>query len=234
MTATQQPAAAPGAQPVGTASAAGGDGQGGDALDALDAALRDDAGEGQDGGEPQEWTPPTREQWEAQQAALEAERAKLARARKQAQRLREGGAKGAVQPPAPVEGQPEGAPAAADPQLAVWQTRAVRSSAKAQLLERGADPDMVDLALGRLNIAEVSFDADDEPELDEWLDRMEDRYPKLFAKADAGTSTATGTRPVGGVNQGNAAGRPAPRKLSLGEQIIENSRRASQSGRRSG
>jgi hypothetical protein len=88
---------------------------------------------------------------------------------------------------------------------------------------------MVDLALDRLRAEQVEFDGDDEPILDTWLDEMEDRYPKLFAK---NTTTATGPRPVGGVNQGNAATRPAAKPLSLGEQIIANSRAATTAGRR--
>lgn len=192
-----------------------GDGAQPDALDALDAALGDDPTQESDGGEPQEWTPPTREEWEAAQAALEAERGKLKRARQQAQRLRQGKAQ-------PADGA-EGAPTAPDPQTEVWRDRAVRQAAKAQLLERGADPGMVDLALGRLKAAEVDFE-DDEPLLDDWLDEMEERYPKLFAKPT--TAPPAGPPVPGRVNQGGATARPQPKPLSLGEQIIANSERA--------
>jgi hypothetical protein len=219
----QTPPAAPGASPVMTGTPTDPGTQQGDALDELDAALGEGEnatgaeGEGQHG---EQWTPPTREQWDAAQAQLEAERAKLKRARQQAQRLREG-AKAIPAASAPVEGQ-EASPAGADTaQIAVWQTRAVRAAAKAQLLGRGADPDMVDLALARLRAEQVDFDTDDEPLLDTWLDEMEDRYPKLFAKA-----LQTGARPVGGLNQAGATARPAPRTLSLGEQIIANSQKA--------
>lgn len=223
--------AAPPAQAGTQGAPADGDGQQqGDALDELDAALGEDGGAGQDGGEQAQWTPPTREEWEAHQAALEAERAKLKRARQQAQRLREG-AKPAAAAPAADGGEGAQAPSGPDPQITVWQTRAVRASAKAELLNRGADPDMVDLALARLHADQIEFDGEDEPILDTWLDEMEDRYPKLFAK-DGAAAPAAGARPAAGVNQGQAAARQPPRALSFGEQVMANSARATQAGRR--
>lgn len=208
----QQPAPAESAEP--------------DALDALDAALADDpTGD----GEPEEWTPPTREEYEAQKAAhqaeLEKERAKLERARKQAQRLREG--KPAT--PAAAEGQ---APAADGEDLAKWQTRAVRASAREALKDKGADPDLVELALARLKPGTVEFDEDDEPLLDEWLDEMQERYPKLFASA-APAAAAPARRP-GRVDQGaGATGQPARPQLSLGEKILAKSEAARRAGGRS-
>lgn len=184
----------------------------------------DDDPEGGDGGEPEEWTPPTREQWEAQQAALDAEKAKLKRARDQAKRLREG--KGAE--PAGEGGQP----AAGNGEVDVWKGRAVRAAAKAELIDRGADPDMVDLALARLKPGEIEFDADDEPELDDWLDEMQERYPKLFAKTPAAPA-AEPRRRAGRVDQAApAGGTPARPKPSLGELIIQKSEAARTAGRR--
>lgn len=199
-----------------------------DALDALDEALADDPASE---AEPDEWTPPTREEWEAAQAAhraeVEKEQAKLKRAREQARRLREGR-------PAGTEGstQPQPADAGASPDIAVWQARAVRTAAKAELLARGADPDMVDLAVARLRPAEIQFDEDDEPDLDEWLDDMQTSYPKLFQTATA-PSPAPQRRP-GRVDQGAAAaGPPARPQMSLGEQIIARSEAARRAGSRS-
>lgn len=184
----------------------------------------DDDPEGGDGDEPEEWTPPTREQWKAQQAALDAEKAKLKRARDQAKRLREG--KGAE--PAGEGGQP----AAGGGEVDVWKGRAVRAAAKAELIDRGADPDMVDLALARLKPGEIEFDADDEPELDDWLDEMQERYPKLFAKTPAAPTQEPRPRP-GRVNQAAPAnGTPARPKMSLGEAIIAKSEAARLAGRR--
>lgn len=170
----------------------------------------------EDGQAEPEWTPPTREQWEAAQA-------KLARARKQAQALREKSR--ATAPSAPAD--PEAA-AAAQADVERWQTRAVRTAAKAELLTRGADPDMVDLALGRLKVSQVEFDDDDQPDLDEWLEEMQDRYPKLFKQPEA---PAVPARPKAGRVETPAA-RPVRPKPSLGEQIVANSLGAN--GRRRG
>lgn len=181
-------------------------------------------------GEEEEWTPPTREQWQAQQAAhkaaLEAEKAKLARARKQAERLRKGGT---AKPEGAAEG--DGAQPATAGEADVWRRRAVRASAKAQLLDRGADSDTVNLMLGDLKPERIEFDDQDEPELDDWLDDMEERYPKMFVKAPAAPAAE---RPrTGRVEQGApSGGRPVRPKLSLGEQIIAKSEAARLAGRR--
>lgn len=210
-----------------TATAEGGET---DPLDALDAALGADEQAAGEGGEPQEWKAPTEEEWKAQQAAYEAAQAKLKRARTQAQSLREK-AKG-VPTTAGAEGDAatEGAAAVPDPQLAVWQGRAVRAAAKVQLLERGADPDLLDLALARLRPDEIDFNKDDEPELEDWLDELEEKHPKLFAKPAA--AAESGRRALGGVNQGraaNGAGTSKPKRY--GELVIENARRAQRGGR---
>lgn len=210
---------------------------------ARDAAAESDADEldegavdetGDSGGEEEEWTPPTREQWQAQQdahkAALEAERAKLARARKQAERLRKGGAQAVGGDGAAGEG---GQQAAAGGEVDVWRGRAVRAAAKAGLLDRGADSETVSLMLGGLKTDRIEFDDSDEPELDDWLDEMEERYPKLFAKA--APVPAEPARPrAGRVEQGAPAGaRPPVRpKPSLGQLIIDKSEMARRNGRR--
>lgn len=201
--------------------------QEGDALDALDEALADDPTT-DEGAEPEEWTPPTREEWEAQQtahkAALEAEQGKLKRAREQAKKLREG--KGGTSP----EGQPP-ASAAQPEELAVWQTRAVNAFAETALLKRGADPEMIDLALARLKPAEVDFDEDNRPDLDEWLDEMQERYPRLFAPATPAPAAAA--RRAGRVDQAAAgAGQPVRPQLSLGEKILAKSEAARRAGGR--
>jgi len=171
-----------------------------------------DEPDGGDDPEAQEWTAPTREQWEAQQAALDAEKAKLKRAREQAKRLREG---------KPAEGAAGdgGQPAAHSGEVDVWKGRAVRAAAKVELINRGADPDMVDLALGRLKVDTVEFDHDDQPDLEEWIEDMQDRYPKLFKQPEA---PAAQQRPKAGKVETPSA-RPVRPKMSLGEQIVANS-----------
>lgn len=202
-----------------------------DALDELEAALADDP-TGAEGGEPEEWTAPTREEHAAllaaHQAEREADQAKLKRAREQAKRLREG--KPAI--PAKAEGGQPAPTDAAGGDVAVWQARAVRASAKAELINRGADPEMVDLVLARLKPGEVDFTDDDEPDLDEWLDDMQASYPKLFAPATP--APAAQPRRPGRVDQGaTASGQPVLPQLSLGQQIIAKSEAARRAGSRS-
>jgi len=185
-----------------------------DDAEQLDEESEDGEGEGQ--AEP-DYTPPTKQQWEATQA-------KLKRARDQARKLREAG-------------KAASAPAAADPQAAAaaqadverWQTRAVTTAAKAELLTRGADPDMVDLALGRLKVSQIEFGDDDQPDLEDWLDEIQDRYPKLFKQPEAAPAPAA--RPKAGRVE-TPTGQPVRAKMSLGQQIIANSQGLS--GRRRG
>lgn len=191
----------------------------GDALDELENALGTD---GEPAEQPAEWTPPTREEWEAHQAALEAEKAKLARARRQAQRLREGKApQGALAEP----GEDGAGAAGPDPALSVWQQRAVRASAKSELLARDARPGMVDLLLGQLRSETVEFDDEDNPDLEEWLDRMQERFPDAFGKPEP-AQPAPGRRPAGTVDQGKGSGRPVGRQMTYGERVIANSQAA--------
>jgi hypothetical protein len=182
-------------------------------------------------GDESEWTPPTREEYERQQAehkaALEAERAKLARARRQAERLRKGGT------PAAGDGTPAGEGGQGGQEGVVdWRGRAVRASARAELLDRGADSDMVGLMLAALRPERIEFDDNGDPELDDYLDDMEERYPKLFAKTPAAPAEPARPRP-GRVDQGAASGaRPVRPKLGIGQQIIANSQAATRAGRR--
>lgn len=213
-------------QPATPAAAATAEPGEADPLDALDQALADDPAAGS--GEPAEWTAPTREEHEALLAAhkseVEKERAKLHRAREQAKKLREG--KTTPGEPA-AEGDDGGSPASGpDPQVAVWQNRAVRAAAKAELLNRKADPDLVDLALARLKPNEIDFTDDGDPDLDAWIDELEEKYPKLF-NIPAAAAAPAGRQSMGGVDQGRAArGAGTPAKKRFGDLVLENSRRA--------
>lgn len=158
----------------------------------------DDAGtdEGDDGGETPDEEPGTDIDWKSmydeQAAALEATQAKLQRARAQAKNLRlaaqsAGTPAAPAAPVAPRRQQPRNEP---EPQVVTvpdtaeverWQTRAVLADARAQLLSRGCDPELIDAPLSRLKVGEIDWDGD-EPMLDEYLDEMEERYPKLFMR----------------------------------------------------
>lgn len=153
------------------------------------------------------WTPPT-------EAEYKATLAKLNRSRTQAKTLRE--AAEAAKAAGTAATAAEGAPAGIDPKvLAQAQMRVVRTEAKARLLQEQIDPDMLDLALGLLRPSEIAFIGDD-PDLDEWIDAVKDKHPKLFG---AVVTQPQGRQPVGTVNQGAAATR-TPKKLSFGEQVL--------------
>lgn len=155
----------------------------------------------------EEWKPPTKEEWEITQG-------KLKRARTQAQKLREA-SKGKPKPKDEAEVAKDNA------ELERWQLRAIRSDAKSGLLERGADPEMVELALAKLKPAEVEFNDDDDPDLEDWLDEMEERYPKLFVKEEVAPKQR---RKPGTIDQGAGNnGRPQKPAKTFGQLLIERS-----------
>lgn len=180
----------------------------GDEDGTLDVDETDEQDEGAEGTEGAEFVPPTKEQWDALQG-------KLSRARKQAQRLRESSKNGTVTPPEEAEKQRG--------ELEKWQVRAVRADAKAGLLERGADADLIDLALSKLKIADISFDDDDSADLEDWYDEMEEKYPKLFAKQGAPSTSATNRTPrrPAAIDQGAAGnGKPANRQGTFADTLL--------------
>lgn len=187
-----------------------------------------------DGAEAEEqdaWTPPSKDEWEKQQA-------KLKRANEQAKKLREAAtataAKKTVPAPRPAPrpapqaaAEPEPQPGIDPAELAKWQTRAVRGEARKALEDRGADRDLVALVLNQLKVEEIDFDDNDAPVLDYWLDEMEDKYPKLFAQLQPEPAPAAPRPRPGRVDQGaTAGGKPVRKPLSLGEQIVANAARA--------
>lgn len=209
-----------------------------------DDELDDDGDEAGAGDGAADWKPPTKEEWEAAQA-------KLKRARDQAKRLREasGGRDGdRSRRPAARAGARQGDRQAArtgaqrqaggrddvDDELdrrereaesrereERWEMRAVRGDARAALLARGAATDLVDLAIAKIKPSDIEYDDDDEPILDDWLDRMEERYPRLFRRRQAGTGAAgggareqgdrpaAGGRRAGSLDQGAGSSRAA-------------------------
>lgn len=180
----------------------------GDEDGTLDVDETDEQDEGAEGAEGAEFVPPTKEQWDALQG-------KLARARKQAQRLRESSKNGTVTPPEEAEKQKG--------ELEKWQVRAVRSDARAGLLERGADSDLIELALSKLKIADIAFDDDDNADLEDWFDEMEEKYPKLFAKQGvSSTSTANrGPRRPAAIDQGAGNnGKPAKGQGTFADSLL--------------
>lgn len=212
----------------------GADGSGEDDLDG-DADL-----EGDDADSDAEPVVDWKARYDAQAAALEASDAKLRRARLQAKTLREQAAAANPAVPAAAAASPLAVPARrpaaaaqpavpAEPQVVTvqddsevvrWQEKAIRADAKSALLARGCDPDLLDAPLSRLKVGDIDWDGDD-PILDEYLDAMEERYPKLFAKPEPVAAPRVGAqRRPGSINQGAAAaGQPAQSQPSFGERL---------------
>lgn len=175
-------------------------------LDEQELAEEQEGDELEEVDETLEWSPPSKEEWDKLQG-------KLNRANKQAQKLRENSRTGKV-----VDEDEEKNKQHTE-ELTRWQLRAIRSDAKSGLLERGADPDMVELALGKLKPSDVEFNDDDDPELEDWLDDMEERYPKLFNKVEEVKPKAQ--RKPNSIDQGagNTA-KPSKPKQTMGEMLV--------------
>lgn len=206
----------------------------GDADDLDDENAEDtDGEEGEEAEEQIDW----KAKFEEQQAALEASQAKLQRARAQAKSLREKAE--ASTPPTPKPpvktarppakaaptSEPEAITVQDDSEVQRWQERAIKADARAQLLARGCDPDLIDAPLSRLRVGEIDWD-EDEPILDEYLDAMEERYPKLFAKPEPPAPVRTnGARRASSIDQGAVAGagagRPVQARKSFGDMLWE-------------
>jgi hypothetical protein len=169
--------------------------------------------------------------YEEQAAALEASQAKLQRARAQAKSLREQQAAASTTPPAPARRQqpkldPEPVVVQDTAEVERWQVRAVLADAKSALIQRGCDPDLVDAPLSKLKVGEIDWD-DDEPILDEYLDAMEERYPKLFAKPEPVAAAAPrvgGVRRAASIDQAagtGSTGRAPQERKSFGQALWE-------------
>lgn len=211
---------------MGASQPAGGD----DPDEPDDVAEIDEAEEGEEDGAESEPVVDWKAKYEEQAAALEASQAKLHRARAQAKALRE--AANVPAPTPPTSATRKTAPPKPDPEPVVvqdtaeverWQVRAVQAEARSQLISRGCDPDLVDAPLSRLRVSEIDWDGDD-PILDEYLDAMEERYPKLFAKPEpvAAAPRPGGVRRAASIDQaaGNGArGRTPEKEISFGERL---------------
>jgi len=136
---------------------------------------------------------------------------KLAKTRREAKNLRIANRKLRDGEDAPDEKTVEERKHAAE--LNKWQERSIRSGAKAALVQKGADPEFIDLLVGKIKSAEIDFDDDDEPVFDDWLEEMEEKYPKAFTPSSPRRRTPS-------VDQAAAATKPTKRQPSYGEQVI--------------
>jgi hypothetical protein len=183
----------------------------------LDSEGEDGDSEGED-GDTEEYAPPTKEEWEAAQR-------KLARVRREAQnlrkRVREGGDR--TSGDGKKDQVSDGDQAVSETEK--WRTRAGREHAKSELLSRGADKEFVGLLLASLRPDDIEWDDDEDPDVEDWIERMEEKYPRAFGEAaSAAKPSAPAAKRPGRLNGAETSnGRRGPAggsTLSFGEQII--------------
>ncbi|WP_213451580.1 phage scaffolding protein [Rhizomonospora bruguierae] len=199
----------------------------------------DDTGDDETAGETDEWTPPTREQWEAAETA----RRKANREAMERRRLLQEhgidprtGKKTGADDDAAAPAEPAGSgqnPAdikralkdAADRAAAKTELRYKpalhKLAAKNALDDAGCDPGYRDLVLAGLDMSQV--DVDDEGNvsgLDEQITDLKVRYPAVF-KQKAATKRTQGTVPAGAKTSGadavDGGAKPTKPAKSIGD-----------------
>lgn len=158
-----------------------------------------------DESEEDEWTPPSREDWEKVQAALkkaqaEAKRRRLANKAKEGADIPEG-AEAVEKAVAEAEGK--------------WKTKVIRAEARGALASAGVDSAKLNKALRLLDMDEIDVDEDDEVHgLEDQIDELREEFPELFApKHDAASH---GRR----VPRANGAGKTAPPKPKSSADLL--------------
>lgn len=159
-------------------------------------------------GQENEWTPPTREEWEALQKEKATARSEAAdRKRKLAELTKQ-------HEDADSKSKREATEAA----LASIKPVAIRAEAKAAFLAAGADATKVSKLTRWLDLSKIEIDGDDVTGLDDQVAELKQDFPELFGKP-ANDNEDDGRKPrVPKVNTKPAA--PAgDRLLTVGEQV---------------
>jgi hypothetical protein len=128
--------------------------------------------------ETEEWTPPTKEEWEALQAEKTTTADKLKRANAESADRR----KKLVE----LEKKSEDADGkaqreAAEAAVAKYKPVAIKAAAKAAFIEQGASSARVDRLFRMLDLDKIDFDGDDISGLDDQVDELKKDVPELFA-----------------------------------------------------
>lgn len=102
---------------------------------------------------------------------------------------------------------------------------AVRKTAKAELLAAGADKETVDLLADKINPADVEMGDDGEFDLEDAIDELKEKYPKLFTDpADNGRAP----RRPGGIGKKQQAAAGDARNMS--EKLFDAARKSARYG----
>lgn len=167
----------------------------------------DSDGDG-DGDGSDDWTPPTKEEFEALQAKLKKANTESAARRKKLAELQQ------QHEDADTKAQRE----AADAAIAKYKPVAVKAAAKAAFLEQGANSARVDRLFRMLDLDAIEFDGDDITGLDEQVEELKADVPELFSgkKSDEDTNDGKTKAP-----KLTAAGRkPGQEQLTPGDLIV--------------
>lgn len=166
-----------------------------------------------------EWTPPTREEFEALQkqiaekdAAIAERDKKVRQANKQAADRRGELAKLQQQyEDADSKAQREAVEAA----MAAVKPVAVRSAAKAAFLEAGARSERFDRLFKMLDLDRIEVDGDDVTGLDDQVDELKADVPELFTPPKG----AEEPKPKQAPRISPAGKKPAPQPMTPGDQV---------------
>lgn len=169
--------------------------------------------EGETPEETEEWTPPTKEEWEALRAEKSTADAKATKATAESITRRKKIAELQQQSEdADGKAQREAAEAA----VAKYKPVAVKAAAKAAFLEQGANSARVDRLFRMLDLDKIEFDGDDITGLEDQVDELKKDVPELFAKSEKDDDNDG--RPK--TPRLSAAGkRPAQQELTPGDII---------------
>lgn len=163
--------------------------------------------------ETEEWTPPTKEEWEALQAekATTADKLKKANA-ESAERRKKLAELEQKTEDADGKAQREAAEAAA----AKFKPIAVKAAAKVAFLEQGANSARVDRLFRMLDLDQIDFDGEDITGLEDQVAELKKDVPELFAQSEKDGEDDGKTK----APKLSAAGKkPAPQTLTPGDLV---------------
>jgi len=165
----------------------------------------DDNDEEGDGDEAAEWTPPTKEEWDRQQAALTKANAE-AKKRRLAQRKK-------VEKDGDGEDAAEKATAEAEQK---YKARTIKFAARGALASAGVDQSKLNKAIRLLDLDDLDLSDDDEVDgLDDQIEELKEEFPELFAPKEDRTN-GHGRR----IPRVNGAGRQAAPKAKTSADLL--------------
>ncbi|WP_329064896.1 phage scaffolding protein [Amycolatopsis sp. NBC_01480] len=157
-----------------------------------------------------EWTPPTKEEWEAVQAEKNTTADKLKKVNAESADRR----KKLAELSERYE-DADGKSAREAAEAAKYKPFAIKAAAKAAFIEQGANSARVDRLFRMLDLERIDFDGDDIAGLEEQVAELKDEVPELFSAQ----STKDGEDSVKPPKLNVAGKRPQQKELTPGEIV---------------